>query len=314
MLINHKTSKLMNSQFYFAVVSKNISILREEGTELLDGDYFCPLCKKAFVQKEVKSHLTQEDVPQASLGGRRITLTCRNCNSRCGSGIDIYLLNAIKAKEQKAFLPGTDRQVVLTDGEKKIKANLTVGNGRDMNLQVKIAHENPKFWEYFRDNILLLDVIIDIKDLPLKRDLRRISAAILKNAYLILFAQTEYTFLFDSYYDRLREQIINPEPFFLPERLWTMQEIPLSDGIYLTTDNRYRGFFVVYSLRLHRAYKVCVLIPTPKVEYLAACMELRKITSQNPISVKCLPQLDYLQDKGAILRLKDWCYGWQVDL
>ena len=76
----------------------------------------------------------------------------------------------------------------------------------------------------------------------------------------------------------------------------------------------YRGFFVVYSLRLHRAYKVCVLIPTPKVEYLAACMELRKITSQNPISVKCLPQLDYLQDKGAILRLKDWCYGWQVDL
>ena len=35
----------MNSQFYFAVVSKNISILREDGTELLDGDYFCPLCR-----------------------------------------------------------------------------------------------------------------------------------------------------------------------------------------------------------------------------------------------------------------------------
>lgn len=42
-------------------------------------------------------------MPQASLGGKRIALTCRSCNSTCGHSIDVNLLNAIVGFEQKSF-------------------------------------------------------------------------------------------------------------------------------------------------------------------------------------------------------------------
>ena len=60
-----------------------------------NGDYLCPICLNEYSEQDVKNVLTEEDVPQKSLGGNRIALTCRKCNSRCGSDIDIHLLNAI---------------------------------------------------------------------------------------------------------------------------------------------------------------------------------------------------------------------------
>lgn len=68
-----------------------------------DERYKCPLCMQSFSDDEVVKNLTEEDVPQASLGGKRIALTCRSCNSTCGHSIDINLLNVIVCFEQKKF-------------------------------------------------------------------------------------------------------------------------------------------------------------------------------------------------------------------
>ena len=116
------------------------------------------------------------------------------------------------------------------------------------------------------------------------------------------------------FYDAIREQIKNPESFIIPERLWTFQNIAVPDGLYYTMDNLYRGFFVVYTLKLIRSYKVCCLIPTPKVEYLAACMQFRELGPNNPISVCSLPNLDFLSDKEAMIQLRAWCYGWDMKI
>lgn len=304
----------MDRQLYYNAIKTNIGISRELGYSLPDGDYFCPLCKQAFSEEDVKRVLTEEDVPQAALGGSRITLTCRDCNSTCGSQIDCHLINGIKSIEQRAYLPGTDRQVVLEDEGKKIKGELCVGLDAEMTLRINTKYNNPKYWEHYHDNILLPNAVTNISDVPLKRDERRISAAIIKNAYLLLFARTGYTFLFDPFYDQIREQVQNPAPYILPERLWTFQNLKVSDGIYYTMDNRYRGFFVVYTLKLRRKYKVCCLIPTPKMEYLAVCMQLRELGPENPISVCTLPNLDFLIDKEAVIRLRTWCYGWDMKM
>lgn len=53
-------------------------------------------------------------------------------------------------------------------------------------------------------NVLIEVEILSVEDVIIKKDIRRISAAILKNAYLILFSKTGYTFLFDPYYNCLR--------------------------------------------------------------------------------------------------------------
>lgn len=161
---------------------------------------------------------------------------------------------------------------------------------------------------------LLPNELVNIEEIPLKKDERRIGAAIIKNAYLLLFEKTGYSFLYDSYYDDIRKQIFEPEVFHLPERLWTLQNIQIPDGIYLTGDNRYRGFFVVYTLKLKLEYRVCVLIPTPMVPYLAATKELGKIEANCPIRIMRMPELDYLNDDNAISRLRKWCYGWDLKL
>ncbi|MGN1220702.1 MAG: HNH endonuclease [Candidatus Cryptobacteroides sp.] len=238
----------MDKMSYYNRAVKNLLITRDANSTSLSLDYVCPLCMKSFPLEVAKVELTEEDVPQKSIGGHRITLTCKQCNNRCGSTIDAHLLETIKGIEQRAYLPGTDRKVTIQNGDKR------------------------------------------------------------------LFARTGYTFLSDVFYDRLRQQIMTPDPYFLPERLWTFQDVSVPDGIYLTRDNRHRGFFVVYSLKRLLSYRICVLIPTPKVEYLAACMELRKIHSKASIRVMPLPDEDFLCDEISVMKLSNWAYGSNIDL
>lgn len=80
----------MNTKNHFSRIKTNLEILRRIGVRVPDGDYLCPECLSPFNEYEI-SKLTEEDVPQASLGGSRITLTCRKCNSNCGALIDVHL-------------------------------------------------------------------------------------------------------------------------------------------------------------------------------------------------------------------------------
>lgn len=78
----------MNKKLYYLNMHNNIEKLKVHGIHI-SGDYLCPLCMNVFNENEVMTILTEEDVPQCSLGGKRIALTCRKCNSTCGSEIDI---------------------------------------------------------------------------------------------------------------------------------------------------------------------------------------------------------------------------------
>ena len=295
----------MDKRSYYNRCLKNISTIK------IGEHYMCPLCMMPF---ENMTGLTEEDVPQKSLGGKRITLTCKRCNNTCGSDIDIHLLGLIKGITQQSFIPGSDRKVSVLKGEKRLNATLKVEENRELLLTVDTKRNNPKIWELFHNEILLENSVVNIKDNPLKQDIRRYSAAILKNAYLILFERTGYTFLSDPYYNKLRQQIMSPDPYILPERLWTIQDVSVPDGIYLTRDNKYRGFLVFYSLKWLQTFRVCALIPTPKVEYYAACKELMKICNKSRIQVMRLPDEDFLCNEKSIIKLKNWCYGWNLDM
>lgn len=63
------------------------------------GIYVCPLCGWGFTPAALEFEqplLSLEDVPTRAVGGRRLVLTCRNCNSRAGHGID----KAVAAREE----------------------------------------------------------------------------------------------------------------------------------------------------------------------------------------------------------------------
>lgn len=74
--------------------------------------YVCPICLRGF---EALDGLSEEHVPPESLGGSVLCLTCRECNSGAGHGIDSEMH---REKRSKAFL--------AADGETK-RATITVG-------------------------------------------------------------------------------------------------------------------------------------------------------------------------------------------
>lgn len=59
------------------------------------GSYACPLCLDLFTVRDLEAkRLTREHVPPASVGGREMVLTCRECNNRAGSTVDAHLERA----------------------------------------------------------------------------------------------------------------------------------------------------------------------------------------------------------------------------
>lgn len=297
----------MNSNHHFSKIKTNLEVLRKIGAKIPNGEYLCPVCFRPFKESEIPM-LTEEDVPQASLGGSRITLTCRSCNSNCGSSIDVHLLGAIKTLEQKEFIPNTDRKVsVLVDGQ-KLNAILRVKENKDIFLEVDTKRNNPKVWDDFRENKLLPEAIVDLQDVPLKHQQERIEAAIIKNAYLLLFAKTGFSVLSHRYYDCFRNVILDPDNYQIPTRLWTMQNVACPDGVFMSENEGIKGLIISYTLSLKKSYKFLVFIPLPGYDY----NEVKKaLTNFVPGKIiKLIPfdtQKDYLTDEIVIKELRKWC-------
>lgn len=140
---------IMDKLEHLKYMGNNISIQRNFNATIPDVDYICPLCLKQVSIEQARETLTAEHVPQDSLGGIPITLTCRDCNTNCGSDIDVYLRNLIMAIERRQFLPGTDRKVFVHHDGNRLGALLKVGNNRDLSLNIDTRHNNPKIWNDF---------------------------------------------------------------------------------------------------------------------------------------------------------------------
>ena len=297
----------MNKKEYFSKIQSNLEIIRSIGAKVPDGEYVCPVCLKPFKASDT-SELTEEDVPQKSLGGSPITLTCKDCNNNSGAFIDVDLQEALKAREQKEFLPNTDRKVSVTVDGQRLNAKLEMGENKDIKLVVDTKRNNPKVWDDFRENKLVPNAIVDLQDVPLKHQQERIEAAIIKNAYLLLFAQTGFTLLSHSYYDCFRNLILNPDNNQLPVKLWTMQNVSCPDGVFMSENEGLKGFFVSFTLSLKKNYKFLVFIPLPKCDYDEIKKSLTNIV--HGTKIKLIPfdtQKDYLTDEITIRELRKWC-------
>ena len=136
--------------------------------------------------------------------------------------------------------------------------------------------------------------------------------AILKTAYIILFAKFGYTFILDKHYDRIREQILFPNRYIVPLIL-TRQEIDVADGIYLSNDNRYRGFFIIFSgkYQTNRIHKFCVHIPSPLAQYEFAYNYFKSYKPGERIHLLTIDG-DFIKNREDIMRIWEWAYSWNM--
>lgn len=295
----------------FSNFASHLDLLRKEGLTTGEGEYICPICLSKFDKTQIKE-LSLEDAPQASLGGTKIAITCKKCNNTCGHEIDSHLTNFIKYIEEKEFLPGSDRRVKIFNDEKIVNATLEVGNSSELKMVIPNKINNPAILSNHISKIKE-GTIIDIQNNPLKIDMKKVSVAILKNAYILLFSKFGYTFLLDKFYNRLREQILEPMKYIIPDGLWTKQStIAIKDGIYFSNNNQYKGFFIIYSLKRLKTHRFCVCIPTSQVPFEFIAQFFRELKAGVPLQMVSIGKKDYLNDINNIQDIRKWLSTWMI--
>jgi hypothetical protein len=217
------------------------------------GSYICPICLNQFTEKDLNEEsinmLTLEDAPPKSLGGRASTLTCKNCNNKCGHEIDFHLTERLIELDERAFLPNTKTQAHFTHNGIKIKGEINIDNdGVFTTLFDKKNNHPEKFEKYFEATGKG-----DISDLEFRHSRvakHRLEVALLKTAYILAFEQYGYTLILSHPYDIVREQLLNPDIELYPEGFWTKQNsfAKKHEGVHLITSRGLEGFLAIFSL------------------------------------------------------------------
>lgn len=211
--------------------------------------YVCPQCLRAFHEGAIDL-LTREDVPPKSVGGKKIILTCGECNCRAGHQMDVHA-----RREADIFDFFTGRLA-------EAQATIRTGSGR---LPIRLSSKDnqvtmfgvPKAASPADNDGLKAD--FDRASLPDGRhDLRinlaftpfspaRAEASWVRSAYLAFFAALGYRFVLRRELDEVRQRIAAPStragcsfrivrPDVAPEPLLTVIRSP----------ETFRSFAMVY--------------------------------------------------------------------
>lgn len=186
---------------------------------LTDPYYACPICLRMFGLTDAR-HLTQEHVPQESLGGLKICLTCFDCNSNAGHRIDAHVIRREKGLAFfKAMLEGGTYEGLaqIRVGESVTNANLTARDrfveitpGKEINNPI----EHVKLQEALaglKENGAWEGQKIDFKLVGDAFNQHKAMVADLKTAYLACFAKLGYQYILRPQLDVVRIQILQPE-------------------------------------------------------------------------------------------------------
>ena len=297
---------MTNKEKMFDAYNQHLNIVRGLNITNRTDEYICPICLQGFCKDDI-DQLSLEDAPQNALGGKKIALTCRKCNSTCGHTIDSHLVNSIIFYENKKFLTGSERKIRIP--ELDINGILKVKNNNEKELLI------PK--NYFKSSIhseclktLVAGKEIGIQDKSQIVKFHYVTAAVIKSAYIILFNKTGYTFLLDEYYNAIRKYIVAPETITRPKGMWKIIKISnCSDGVYLSNSKKCRGFCIIYTVSKIQSYKIITYIPSPLVKFEDAIISFQNLKTGNDLLLQKLDSQSLLVNADEIKSLREWTYS-----
>lgn len=252
--------KLPSRNRLFDKFSKQLHLLKENG--LLDiklkysETYICPLCLKQFQKADLisdnsKNFLTEEDAPPEKLGGSRIALTCKKCNSKAGHQIDNHLINRIKEIDDSNFYKGSKQFRSLEYNGKKVTAEITSNGDGTLTVLHRTKKNNPNLLDKFIYGIKnkTIGPILNIEPKKYKVDSDRVNLALLKTNYIINFSRFGYIFLLDSHYDSIRKQIENMNEGYDGQIFLKDQFSKDKEGMYYVLNQGAKSTFSIFSLK-----------------------------------------------------------------
>ena len=306
-------------QLIFDKFSNQLTLLKNNG--LLDCElkyertYICPLCLNQFSDSDLtpklfKNYLTEEDAPPASLGGSRVALTCKKCNSECGHNIDYQLKELIEHEENSRFIKGSvqrgtvdfEGRQITVEMKSKGKGNLQASHDENRN--------DPSIFQRFINSIREGSVINFI---PKKNrlDPNKLCYAFFKTNYIITFSKFGYLFLLDPAYNELREQILNPNVVLIDYNL-AIHNPHFNDhiGTHYVTDAGIKAIFNIFNLKTklsEKPYGVFLPIPSISIESFVTEMETKRVDGMAQFNKTIYDDdADLFNDIEEIRKIKNW--------
>lgn len=268
-------TKLSSRNRLFDKFSKQLHLLKDNGyidIELKYPEtYICPLCLDQFEKSDLvsctsKNFLTEEDAPPEKLGGSRIALTCKDCNSRAGYQIDNHLINRIREIDDSNFHKGSTQFGNLEFDGTKVTAEITSNGDGTLTIMHKTKKNNPNILDKFIYGIKnkTIGPILNLEPKKYKAESDRVNLALLKTNYIINFAKFGYIFLLDSYYDSIRRQIKNMNEGF-DGQIFLKDQFPKDkEGIYYVLNPGAKSTFNIFSLKTNYSETLIgAILPLP---------------------------------------------------
>jgi len=312
-------------QSIFDKYSANLDLLISEGflpgfTKKFEQTYVCPICLTHFSEADLdvtlKNHLTLEDAPPVSLGGRADTLTCKSCNNGCGTGIDNHLVERMREMDREQFIPGAIFEAWFKMGALKVKGLISVMKDGKHKVKFDLKHNNPKILKPFLEHVDSQKATGDAILKPIlpesSVDVKKLQLALLKSGYMLIFSKFGYSFILDSAYDRIREQLLNPESNIYPTNFWfhhfSLKEIP---DVPFIIETGLESIMPTFSLSTNismRVFYTIIPLNTKPIEIVIDELQ-KRFATQKTLDIEMYgfsTQVDYLSDTDAIKYMIDW--------
>lgn len=284
-----------------------------------EKSYVCPICMREFseahlTESNTSNFLTLEDAPPDSLGGSKIALTCKECNSTCGHTLDFHLTEAIREIDSSYFYPGsTERGTIDFDG-KRLSVELKRNDDGSLEAYHRIKNNDPSFLERFIFGITegSIGPILNVKPPPTRVDQRKMNIALLKTHYILTFSKFGYLFLMDKVYNSIREQIRNPDKIIWEYSPFIPNQFREQDtGLYYVHNKGMESVLNIFTLKTKYSKTVFGgLLPVPTISMEQFGKEVSRQKDTKDILkldiTKHDPQADLFRDTNEMKRIWNW--------
>lgn len=256
--------------------SKQIEIIpfvTSDGVEFRMADaYICPLCQHVYAIAH--DALTLEHVPPESVGEKPILVTCKACNNRQGSDLDVYLMNELEISHNLKHLDTIPQKSRIAFNGVEINGQTTFSKSEGFMFMISPDNNNPIEFEGFmkeaRNAKEGYEIKLTANITNRKRNTNLANIALLKSAYLMAFHELGYMYVLNPSTNVVREQILNPKqqlistPYVIADETGIPEDIP--QGVYYAQFDDIVCVVVVMNLQLPKSeqkHRKAVVLPNP---------------------------------------------------
>jgi len=268
-----------------------------------EATFICPICLVPFSENDLninlKNHLTLEDAPPYSLGGKASTLTCKKCNNESGHKIDSHLVELLNEQTIRDFSPNTSANVTVEHQGQKVQGLLQIDNEGKITITHLKKNNHPEKLEKYVEATGKGDKpVLFFK--ASRVEVKKVEVALLKTAYILAFEHYGYPLILSKAFDPVREQILNPDAEIYPNGFWSKQTCFNDNnvGVHFITTKNLEGLMSIFMLETKNGQRngYSVYLPVSIHTYIKVIEGLKEIEAGDELSFESYKNTNYFNN------------------